>query len=73
VIDSGGRRFLEVERFDRIGNVGRRGLLSLGTVEDAFLSQPSADWAVAAGMPDEEGWIFEEGHACCVGRGASAI
>jgi hypothetical protein len=61
VIDSGGRRFLEVERFDRIGNLGRRGLLSLGTVEDAFLPQPSSDGAVAAGMLQEEGWISEEG------------
>ncbi len=61
VFDSGGRRFLEVERFDRIGNLGRRGLLSLGTVEDAFLSQPSSDWAVAAGMLQEEGWISAEG------------
>jgi hypothetical protein len=61
VIESGGRRFLEVERFDRIGNLGRRGLLSLGTVEDAFLSHPSSDWAVAAGMLQEERWISGEG------------
>lgn len=61
VLDSGGRRFLEVERFDRVGNLGRHGLLSLGTVEDAFLSRSSSDWAVAAGVLQQEGWISTEG------------
>lgn len=57
VIDVGGRRFLEVERFDRINASGRRGMISLGTLEDAFLAQPSADWSAAASMLEGEGWI----------------
>jgi hypothetical protein len=57
IVDAGGRRFLEVERFDRINAIGRRGMISLGTLEDAFLAQPSADWSAAAAMLEEEGWI----------------
>jgi hypothetical protein len=34
VVDVGSRRFLEVERFDRIGARGRRGALSLGPLDD---------------------------------------
>jgi hypothetical protein len=57
IIDAGGRRFLEVERFDRINAIGRRGMISLGTLEDAFLAQPSADWSAATTMLEQEGWI----------------
>lgn len=57
IIDAGGRRFLEVERFDRINASGRRGIISLGSLEDAFLAQPSADWSAAASMLEGEGWI----------------
>ncbi len=56
ILDVGGRRFLEVERFDRIDAVGRRGIISLGTLEDAFLAQPSTDWPAAATMLEQEGW-----------------
>jgi hypothetical protein len=34
IVDVGSRRFLEVERFDRIGLRGRRGVLSLGPLAD---------------------------------------
>ena len=37
--------------------IGRRGMVSLGTLEDAFLAQPSADWSAAAAMLEKEGWI----------------
>ena len=32
-------------------------MISLGTLEDAFLAQPSADWSAAAAMLEQEGWI----------------
>jgi serine/threonine protein kinase HipA of HipAB toxin-antitoxin module len=50
ILDGGGRRFLEVERFDRFHAVGRQGLLTLGSVEDAFSdkSRPQWNWATAA-------------------------
>ncbi len=48
LIDAGGRRFLEVDRFDRVGVAGRKGVTSLGAIEDAFLDGSSADWAASA-------------------------
>lgn len=35
--EAGGRMFLEVERFDRIGLHGRQGLISLAAVDDQFV------------------------------------
>lgn len=60
VIDAGNRRFLEVERFDRPAATGRRGLITLGTLEDAFLENSSSDWAAAAGMLQAGNWISVE-------------
>jgi hypothetical protein len=60
LIDAGGRRFLEVERFDRVGAAGRRGVLSLGAVEDAFLDQSSANWAAAAAILEQAHWVTKE-------------
>ena len=34
LLEAGGRLFLEVERFDRMGEMGRRGLLSLAAIDD---------------------------------------
>jgi len=62
VLDGGGRRFLEVERFDRTAAGGRRGLLTLGAVEDAFLEQSASDWAAAADQLAQTRWI-EPGEA----------
>ncbi|MEY2686828.1 MAG: hypothetical protein RL375_1026 [Pseudomonadota bacterium] len=41
---SGGRTFLEVERFDRHGAFGRSPLVSLGTLDAALLGDGSSDW-----------------------------
>lgn len=50
ILEGGGRRFLEVERFDRFAGTGRRGLLTLGAVADALLDESSPDtaWTTAA-------------------------
>lgn len=37
VFERGGRMFLEVERFDRVGSHGRRGVFSLASVDDQFV------------------------------------
>lgn len=42
-----GRRFLEVERFDRIGARGRRALLSLGAIDDEYFGHRD-NWTKAA-------------------------
>lgn len=39
LFDAGDRMFLEVQRFDRVGARGRRGLISLGAVDDQFVGQ----------------------------------
>ncbi len=44
VLDHEGQRFLEVERFDRVGELGRRGLLSLAALDAEFLGSGSGNW-----------------------------
>ncbi len=48
IIDYGGQRFLEVERFDRIGMRGRMGLFSLGAVDAEFTGMAKSVWPVVA-------------------------
>ena len=48
MLDVGGRRFLEVERYDRPNGAGRRGVVTLGAIEDAFVPEDPADWIDAA-------------------------
>ena len=44
LVDSAGRRFLEVERFDRVGPLGRRALHSLSSLEAQFVGDASSPW-----------------------------
>jgi hypothetical protein len=44
IVESAGRTFLEVERFDRHGLFGRSRLNSLGTLDAALLGDGSTDW-----------------------------
>lgn len=46
-IERGRRMLLEVERFDRIGAQGRRGLFSLGVIDAEFVGQ-RRDWLATA-------------------------
>ena len=57
VLDAGGRRFLEVERFDRTENGGRRGLLSLAVVEDGLADGAATDWLASANSLESAGWL----------------
>jgi hypothetical protein len=36
ILEAGGRCFLEVERFDRLGRAGRRGVISLASLDEEF-------------------------------------
>lgn len=47
LVEAGGRLFLEVTRFDRVGARGRLGLISLGAVDDPFIGQRK-DWSQTA-------------------------
>lgn len=48
LIDAGGRRFLEITRFDREGAAGRRGVVTLQAVEAGLLEEAAADWPAVA-------------------------
>lgn len=57
VIDHAGQRFLEIERFDRIGATGRCGLFSLTSVEAEFNGNASAPWSVITAQLATDGHI----------------
>lgn len=46
--DLAGSRYLEVERFDRIGRQGRRGVLSLSAVNAHYLGDYPDNWSTAS-------------------------
>lgn len=45
--DQGGSRYLEVERFDRVGRKGRRGTISLFAINDHYLGYNPDSWSRA--------------------------
>jgi hypothetical protein len=47
LVDHAGQRFLQLERFDRVGALGRRALHSLGSLDDEFTGDRGAPWPVA--------------------------
>ena len=57
VLEAGGRRFLEVERFDRTETGGRRGLLSLAAIEDGLVEGSAPDWLASATLLESAGWL----------------
>ncbi|QDC44355.1 type II toxin-antitoxin system HipA family toxin YjjJ [Methylophilus medardicus] len=44
IFDDGGQRFLEVERFDRVGRLGRRALHSLSALDAEFVGSGDGNW-----------------------------
>jgi hypothetical protein len=57
VFQSGGRTFLEVERFDRVGAWGRRPICTLSSIEASLLGLGDARWDRAAKALDENGFV----------------
>lgn len=51
------RTFLESERFDRVGIAGRSGLISLRSLDAAYIGQGSGSWADCARKLHAEKWI----------------
>lgn len=60
LLDVGVRRFLEVERFDRIGESGRRAVYSLASLEAEFVGDATSPWPVLAGRLRLAGVITAE-------------
>ncbi|MBM7112546.1 type II toxin-antitoxin system HipA family toxin YjjJ [Archangium primigenium] len=60
--DTGPYRFLEVERFDRVGARGRRGLLSLDALDNEYIGAagPGSHWTALAPRLLELGFIAAE-------------
>ncbi|MEN3113251.1 type II toxin-antitoxin system HipA family toxin YjjJ [Uliginosibacterium paludis] len=48
VLDAGGQRFLEVERFDRNGEAGRHALFSFAALDAEFVGAGSGGWPAIA-------------------------
>jgi len=44
LVEHGRQRFLEVERFDRVGPLGRRGLISLAALDAVFVGVGMGGW-----------------------------
>lgn len=57
LFDSGGRRFLESTRFDRVGPHGRLGLVSLSALDAAFFGELQTPWTSAAERLHQGGWL----------------
>lgn len=60
MLDHCGQRFLEVERFDRVGELGRRALLSLASLDDEFVGQRTAPWPVVVQALARAGQVRED-------------
>ena len=60
IVDANGRRFLESERFDRIGAHGRRGLVSLAALDSAYFGRMDTPWTTAASRLLRSGWLTRE-------------
>ena len=62
VIDYGGQRFLEIERFDRVGVWGRCGMFSLAAVDAEFTGMARSPWPVVTATLAAAGHITNEAH-----------
>lgn len=63
VIDHAGQRFLEVERFDRVGVLGRRGMFSLAALDAEFVGDATAPWPILAARLAADGHITPQAAA----------
>ncbi|MBI5549351.1 MAG: type II toxin-antitoxin system HipA family toxin YjjJ [Deltaproteobacteria bacterium] len=59
VLEGGGRRFLEVTRFDRVGAFGRVGFVTLLPLDATYYGKLDS-WAAAADRLERDGWLDSE-------------
>jgi hypothetical protein len=64
IVSQAGRTFLEIERFDRHGLFGRSPLVSLATLDAAFLGDGTSDWTRLAERLFKLGLLHEAGRQC---------
>jgi HipA-like C-terminal domain len=63
VVDVGAQRFLELERFDRVGALGRHALLSLASLDGEFVGNAIAPWPVVTAELARQKVITAQAHA----------
>ncbi len=63
LVDMHGRRFLEVERFDRVGLSGRRAIHSLTALEAEFVGDATLPWPVLAARLAQAGIVTAQAAA----------
>ncbi|MDB6071050.1 MAG: uncharacterized protein JWL81_2221, partial [Verrucomicrobiales bacterium] len=61
ILDAEGRRFLEVPRFDRTPQAGRRGLVSLDAIHPESIGYDNGGWPKAAAEMVQEGLLESTG------------
>ena len=60
IVDHAGQRFLEVERFDRVGALGRRGLFSLAALDAEFVGAGVGGWPIIVRRLAIDGHILKQ-------------
>ncbi|WP_205066642.1 type II toxin-antitoxin system HipA family toxin YjjJ [Pantoea coffeiphila] len=63
VFDFGGQRFLEIPRFDRVGQLGRIGVFSLRALDAEFVGNAPASWPVLVNNLVTQGHVDSESAA----------
>ena len=63
LLDVGTQRFLDLERFDRVGLYGRRALISLASLDGEFVGDATALWPAITAQLAKLGVITPEAHA----------
>jgi hypothetical protein len=61
--DVDAQRFLEVERFDRVGTFGRHALISLAALDGEFVGKATAPWPVVTAELARQKVITAQAHA----------
>ena len=60
IYDSPGQRFLEVQRFDRVGALGRKAVISLGAIDAEFVGLANQPWPVITKALAKQGVIMRD-------------
>ena len=63
VYDFGSQRFLEIPRFDRVGQLGRIGVFSLRALDAEFVGNARAPWPVLVNRLVKEGYVHPDAAA----------
>jgi hypothetical protein len=60
ILDAQGQRFLELQRFDRVGQLGRIGVFSLKSLDAEFVSDATAPWPALVNRLAAQGHVTTE-------------